>query len=95
MPLVTFLPSGLVFEVGRGGSLMRAVLRARLPLARSCRGVGICGLCNLQIVAGEGGLSPPTSLEQALAAREGLGDGERLACLTRVVGDVSVTARYW
>jgi ferredoxin len=95
MPRVTFLPSGRAFEIGRGGSLFRAVLRARLPLARSCRGVGVCGLCNVRVVAGEAALSAATAAEVALVAREGLGGGQRIACLARVLGDVTIATGYW
>ena len=99
MPRVTFLPSGRSFEVRRGGTLFRAVLRARLPIARSCRGTGICGLCHLRVVGPVDGLAPPGEPERALAARRvaeaGGGAGERFACLAIVVGDVAVTAAYW
>ena len=95
MPRVTFLPSRRTFEVARGASLFRAVLRARLPLARSCRGTGVCALCRLTVVGEGSGLAPPSELEAQLARREGAVPGERFACLARVVGDVSVRASYW
>lgn len=95
MPRVTFVPSGRTFDVTRGGSLLRAVLRARLPLARSCRGTGVCALCRLQVVGDGAGLAPMGDTEAALARREGLPEGQRYACLARVVGDVTVTASYW
>ena len=95
MPRVTFLPSGRSFEVRAGGSLFRAALRARLPLARSCRGVGVCGLCHVRVVGAAEGLAPPTDAELALWARAAVPAGERLACLARVVGDVAVTTSYW
>ncbi len=81
--------------MARGASLFRAVLRARMPLARSCRGVGVCGLCNLQVRGEPGALSPPPELERQLAARVPLGAGQRFACLARVLGDVTVSASYW
>ena len=106
MPRVTFLPSGKSFEVVPRGSLLRAVLRARLPIARSCRGVGVCALCRVRIVAplaglegdaeaGAGPLAPMGPVESQLAARAPLRPDERYACLARVVGDVAVTTSYW
>jgi ferredoxin len=74
---------------------MRAVLRARLPLARSCRGVGICAACRVRVLDGADGLAPPGPVEQALAAREPLRPGERYACLARVWGNVTITTTYW
>lgn len=95
MPRVTFLPSGRTFDLARGGSLFRAVLRVRLPLARSCRGTGVCALCRVRVVGDASGLLPMSAAEAELARRSALPDGERYACLARVVGDVTVTASYW
>ena len=95
MPKVTFVPSGLEYRVRRGGSLLRAALRARVPLARSCRGDAVCASCRVTIAAGAENLAPPTPAERALAARAPLGPGERYACQAAVLGDVAVTTPYW
>src|SRR6185295_11815973 len=98
MPRVTFLPSGRSFEVVRGGSLLRAILRARLPLARSCRGTGVCGLCRVVVVEPQpatSALAPMGAIEASLAAREQPRPGERYACLARVLDDVTITTSYW
>jgi ferredoxin len=92
---VTFAPLGRSFAVRRCGSVLRAALRARVPLARACRGDAVCGSCRVQIVAGAQNLAPMTAAECALAAREPLGPGERYACQAGVLGDVVVTTRYW
>jgi 2Fe-2S ferredoxin len=91
MPLVTFLPSARSVDVGVGDSLLSAARRASLPIASSCRGIGICDACRVQVLTGSGELSPATSHE--LGAR--LAPDERLACQARVNGPVKVTASYW
>lgn len=95
MPRVRFLPFGTSFDVRPGSSLMRAVLRARLPLARSCRGVAVCAACRVRVVEGAERLAPPGPAESALAAREPLRANERYACQARVLGDVTITTTYW
>jgi 2Fe-2S ferredoxin len=95
MPKVTFAPLGVTFRVRKGGSILRAAIRARVPLARACRGDAVCASCRVQIVGGAENLCEMTALERALAAREPLAAGERYACQAGVVGDVTVTTRYW
>jgi ferredoxin len=92
---VTFVPLGVQYRVRRGGSLLRAAVRARVPLARSCRGDAVCASCRVTIVAGAENLAPPTKAELQLAARAPLAPGERYACQTAVLGDCVITTRYW
>jgi ferredoxin len=83
------------FAIRDGGSLLSAALRARLPVARSCRGVAVCAACRVRVLDGAAHLDPPTPAEAALAAREPLRDGERYACQARVRGPVTITTTYW
>ena len=78
-----------------GASLLRAALRAHLPVARSCRGVGVCAACRMRVVEGAHNLAPIGDAERQLATREPLRPNERYACLARVHGDVTVTTTYW
>ena len=89
--VVRFEPSGRTFSVMRGGSLWRAALRARMPIASSCRGQGVCKACKIRVLSGQQNLSTLTESEASL----GLEPGQRLACLARVVGPVTITADYW
>jgi ferredoxin len=94
---VTFRLSGgsRSFDLLDGGSLFAAALRARLPLARSCRGVAVCAACRVRVLDGAEHLEPPTAAERELAAREPLRAGERYACQARVRGPVTITTTYW
>lgn len=82
-------------EVLHGATLLRAALRARLPLARSCRGVAVCAACRVHIVEGEAALAPLSPAEAALSQREPLRAGERYACQARVLGPCTITTSYW
>lgn len=79
-------------QVRRGASLLAAVKRAQLPLAQSCRGVGVCGLCRVRV---SGTLAPPDALEAKLLARGDVTADERFACRARLSGDAVVTTSYW
>ncbi|MBI5531223.1 MAG: (2Fe-2S)-binding protein [Deltaproteobacteria bacterium] len=90
-PVVRFEPWGRVFVVKRGGSLLRAARRARLPISSSCRGEGICLACRVRVLQGAENLSPPAARETAA----GMGGDERLACMACVFGPVTITTSYW
>lgn len=92
MPTVTFLPDGATLEVEPGTRLLAAVLRAGRPIGYSCRGLGVCVACRLQVA---GPLSPPGVRERRLLARLEAPHTYRIACLARVLGDVQVRADYW
>ena len=81
------------FDVRDGSTLFRAVLRARLPLARSCRGEAVCAACKVRVLDGE--VAPPTRAEAALTEREPLRPGERYACQARILGPVTISTAYW
>lgn len=92
--LVTNAPSREV-DVLPGATLLRAAVRARMPIGRSCRGVAVCAACRIFIVEGEDAIAPMDELEARLAARTPLAEHERYACRARVTGDVTVTTSYW
>jgi ferredoxin len=95
---VTFRLSGGVerhFDLLDGGNLMAAALRARLPVARSCRGVAVCAACRVRVLDGAAHLDAPGPAETQLAAREPLRPNERYACQARVRGPVTITTTYW
>lgn len=95
MPVVTFSPSGRTFAVLAGSSLLRAARRARVPIASSCRGEGVCKACRVRILRGADNLSPQSEVERAAAVDADLDPDERLACLARVLGPVVITTSYW
>jgi ferredoxin, 2Fe-2S len=95
VPLVSFQPSGRSVEVPAGSTILDAVLAARLPIARACGADGLCGRCGVRVRAAGIGVDEPGPGETAVRLRNRLDPGLRLACRTRVLGDVEVTAPYW
>jgi ferredoxin len=95
VPRVRFYPLGVEYLVRKGGSILRAAMRARVPLARACRGDAVCASCRVRVIQGAENLSPMSAAERALAAREPLGPSERYGCQAAVLGDCEVTTTYW
>ncbi|MCJ7749975.1 MAG: 2Fe-2S iron-sulfur cluster-binding protein, partial [Armatimonadetes bacterium] len=74
--------------VAPGTPLLEAAREAGLRLQSPCGGQGRCGKCLVQAPTGVDG---PTPVEMRILSPAQLGDGWRLACQTRVVGDTLVT----
>jgi len=73
----------------RLGVSIREILDVtRLRVRSSCGGVGSCGQCRIRVIEGE--VTPPTLTELNRLGRELIGQGIRLACQTRPLGDVRV-----
>ena len=68
---------------------------AVLPLGCSCDGQAICGWCKVEVTAGADNLSPITEAERKLLRVMGSGTAERVACVAKVQGPVTITASYW
>jgi ring-1,2-phenylacetyl-CoA epoxidase subunit PaaE len=67
------------FEVGRGESVLDALLRTRRDAPYSCRG-GVCGTCRMRLLSGEVSMRRNYALEVT-----DLDAGFRLACQSEPV----------
>jgi len=84
--LVTIEANGASFSVGTGDTILRAGLRAGIPLPYECN-VGCCGTCRVEVTDGE--------TEALWPEAPGLTDRDRrrgrvLACQARPLGDVRI-----
>ena len=82
---------GLTVRVEHGCMLNKALERAGVHLEGPCGGRGTCGQCEVVISGGE--VSPPTRAELRRLTEHKRLHGHRLACQTRVLGDVSAMVR--
>ena len=62
----------------------------RIPHLRECGGNGLCTTCRVRILDGAKNLSPRTKAEATVAAARGWDNYTRLACQTRVRGDIAL-----
>ena len=100
MPVVTFHHEHRSFEVDPGSNLREAMLKLGVTpyqgrtMLTNCRGNNFCGTCAVEIVDGKG-VSPRGQDEEGtlggnlLIARQ-VEKNLRLACQTKVTGDVVV-----
>lgn len=84
MPRVSFNKKGITIDVLENTLLLDCIRNAGLKIETPCNGIGLCGKCK---VIAKGELSIPSEEEKKFID---CSKGERLACLTRVLGDVEV-----
>lgn len=88
---VTFQPAGRRERVLPDTDLLAVARGLGVEIESACGGKGVCGKCRVRIDPADAGLvSAPTEVETRLLGAEALTNGFRLACQTRVHGDVRV-----
>jgi 2Fe-2S ferredoxin len=89
MPKVTFLPPGRSFEVVAGTTILVSAIQNGLQLRHDCT-EAICGTGRVKILSGNDHLSEKTENEELTLEMMNAGPDERLGCVARVLGDVTV-----
>ena len=89
MPKITFKPAGQSFDVAAGTTILVSAIQNGLQLRHDCT-EAICGTDRVKIVSGKEQLSEKTENEELTLEMMNAGPDERLACVARVVGDVTV-----
>jgi ferredoxin len=89
MPKVTFMPAGQSFEVTAGTTILVSAIQNGLQLRHDCT-EAICGTDRVKILSGKEHLSEKTDNEELTLEMMQAGPNERLGCVARVWGDVTV-----
>jgi len=89
MPKVTFMPVGQSFEVAAGTTILVSAVQNGLQLRHDCT-EAICGTDRVKVLSGKEHLSEKNENEELTLEMMNAGPYERLACVARVVGDVTV-----
>lgn len=74
-------------------TLLSLARRAKVRIGHPCRGEGICGKCDVQILEGGGLLAPLTDAERALLTREACDPDARMSCLAIPAGNGTIVIR--
>jgi adenylate cyclase len=90
MPRVTYFHEMSLEDVPGGQTLLDVSIRHRIPHLHQCGGYGRCTTARVQILDGLSNVSPLGEVEQQVASRRGWDECTRLACQTRVEGDVVI-----
>ncbi len=96
MPTIFFAKKNrAAIQVPVRSNLMKALLAAKIPVASSCNGDGVCSKCKLQVIAKSGHTNLANETEIFLREKFSLKAKERISCQTEVLGDIQVDASYW
>ncbi len=78
-----------------GSNILKLSIENKIPHLHECGGHGLCTTCRVRVVDGMKNLSPPSSNEKALQSKRNWDPSIRLACQTKVLGDVSIQRLVW
>jgi uncharacterized 2Fe-2S/4Fe-4S cluster protein (DUF4445 family) len=87
---VTFQPSGRRGPAAPGQDLLSVARALGVEIESACGGKGTCKKCRVHLESASDSVSPSTEVEQQALGSAALAAGTRLACQTRVAGDVRV-----
>ena len=90
MPNIDFLPDNKKFETEVGETILQTAMRNGLPHVNACGGEGKCTTCRLLVLDGMDNCTPETEKEKELKEKIHTTDEFRLACQTKITGDVTV-----
>lgn len=90
MPRIHYLSDQKTVEVLNGHSILESSLRAGIPHAHACGGYARCSTCRVLILDGLDRCTARTPVEQRLADRLHFTPDIRLACQTKITGDVKL-----
>lgn len=85
---IDFQPIDRRAQVTEGKKLLEAARHAGVGLKAVCGGMGVCGTCRVRVISGK--VSLPNKSEMEFLDGTELEKGYRLACQTRVQGDLLV-----
>jgi ferredoxin len=89
MPKVTFKPAGQSFDVAAGTTILVSAIQNGLQLRHDCT-EAICGTDRVKILSGKEQLSEKNENEELTLEMMNAGPDDRLACVARIIGDVTV-----
>lgn len=75
-------------EIGK--TILQISLENDIPHTHACGGNGKCTTCRVLVIAGEEHLSERNGIEERIARKKGFGKKERLACQTKVFGNIKI-----
>ncbi len=90
MHKIVCLPDKTHLSIEEGETILAASLRGGIPHAHACGGRAQCSTCRVWIMEGLEHCSERTDLERAIAGPLRFGPEVRLACQTKVSGDLQL-----
>lgn len=76
-------------------SILDVSIANKIPHLHECGGNGICTTCRIRVIDGLSSITKPTVKETEMARKRNWDPSIRLACQTRVRGEVSIQRLVW
>lgn len=90
MHTITSLTDDLALDSSDVDTILEVTLRAGIPHTHVCGGRARCSTCRVYVIDGVQNLEPRNEKERSLSETLKLPDDIRLACQTRITGDIAV-----
>jgi adenylate cyclase len=90
MSKITCLPDNQFIEIDKTETILESLLANEISHTNVCGGNAYCSTCRIMILDGIQNCSAPTSAERTLAKKLDFPVHVRLACQTKVSGDVMI-----
>lgn len=87
---IRFFPDGRTIGSEGGETISQVALRGSIAIPHACGKTGRCSTCRVKVLKGLEHCSPRSSAEEAVARKMAFEPDIRLACQTKVNGDVAV-----
>ena len=83
-------PDDTEISISVDETILTASLRNDIQHLHACGGLGMCSTCRVEILEGEENLYPKSKSEQSLSNKLELPSNIRLACQTKIKGNVKL-----
>ena len=77
-------------NVVEGSTVYESLLALNLPIGALCAGKGTCGKCVISVLDPNPKISEPSEQEKKILNNQKILEGYRLACQTKILGDLRV-----
>ncbi len=95
LPQVTYQAMNQTIPTTIGNTLLQVSIDNKIPHLHECGGNGLCTTCRVRIIEGINNLSRISKKERILGNKRNWDPSIRLACQSRVQGDVVIQRLVW
>lgn len=90
MPCIVYQDEERAVLISKGSTILQASLENKIPHYSECGGKGTCNTCRVKILSGHENLMTRNSLELEIAKTRNWDKTIRLACQSRILGDIVI-----
>ena len=90
MPKIEVLPDNIVVESNNDKTILESVTERGIPQVNACGAAGKCSTCRVWIMEGVENCEKRTELEEEMAVKLNFSPEIRLACQTKIKGDLKL-----